>query len=68
MTVKILIPGMEPEQTPIRGDCPWCGCAFEFMPADAKPIFDHRYGNFYSIPCPYCKRDYTKQVGKRAKK
>lgn len=65
MTVKILIPGMEPEHTPIRGDCRHCGCAFEFMPADAKLIFDQRDGDFYFIPCPYCKCDYTKQVGKK---
>lgn len=59
MTVKIIVPGILPEEKILTGKC---NCQFTFTTRDAKLIFDQRDGDYYAINCPTCGRQHTKNV------
>jgi len=63
MTVKIIVPGVLPEEKIITVKCPNCKCQFTFNPPDAKLEFDQRDGDYYAINCPTCGRRCTVSEG-----
>lgn len=54
--VTIIRQGIIPENQPIQATCGHCRTVFSFLPIEAKYNADQRDGDFYSIPCPLCKR------------
>jgi hypothetical protein len=63
MTVKIIVPGILPEEKIITGKCLNCKCSFTFNPPDAKLVLDTRDGDYYSIACPTCGYQCTVSEG-----
>lgn len=60
--MKIISRGTIHEQVPHQSMCRHCYTVFEWMTPEARCHSDQRDGDYYSIPCPVCSREVTKQV------
>ncbi|MBI1620052.1 hypothetical protein [Aquamicrobium zhengzhouense] len=59
MTVQIIRPGTLPEERAYTATCRNCDCQFTFLRADARYVPDQRDGDYLSIPCPTCTKEFT---------
>ena len=60
--MKIIKPGLLPQNREHQITCSTFKCEFEFKQAEAKEVHDQRDGNFLQIACPCCGRQCTKYL------
>ncbi len=55
--MKVLKRGTLPEEKEVQATCGYCKSELEFMPSEAKKIFDSAGGvEYYKVICPVCCR------------
>lgn len=57
--MKVIEPGLVPNERIKRIKCDNCKAVFEFALKEAKLTSDWRDGDFYQIGCPTCHKTHT---------
>lgn len=52
--IKVIREGRKLEDTPIKGECIYCGCVVECFHGDTTWVRDGPVGGTYGVRCPNC--------------
>lgn len=59
--MRVITPGIDPQDTPLQGTCYNCKAVIEFTPREVTRVPDQRDGDFYQFNCPCCHKSMTLQ-------
>lgn len=59
--MRVIKPGIDPQDVAQQATCHNCHAVIEFMPREVERVSDQRDGDFYQFNCPCCGKSTTRQ-------